>query len=384
MALRVRQLESLEEIAGLEPAWERLARANATRTVFLSYAWLTTWWRHFGEAGRPQFLLFERQGELVGAAPLLADRARLLGRPADRVRFAANGESQRCDFLALPEERDAVAAALADRLLRDDMPWDVLELGPTPEESENLAALRRELSARRIPLGHVRSLASPYLPVRSGWEAALAALPHGLRHTIAQCTRRLERQGRSAFILAGQADGDELVDRMFWVAESSWQGEAGRSLASRAAVRAFYRDLWRAAGERGWQAGGVLMIDDEPAAFCYCLDYGDTVSFLKTGYRRQHYRYAPGVLLLARLLQRAFELGRQECDLLGDADPYKLRWTQHLRQHIRLVAYGRSARARAAYVGRFIVRPRLARIPALRRIKRMLVRRPGRARARTG
>ncbi len=56
----------------LEPEWLALEQAGAVPNVFLSWEWMSSWWRHFGEVCSLWVLAARQQerGELVGLAPL--------------------------------------------------------------------------------------------------------------------------------------------------------------------------------------------------------------------------------------------------------------------------------------------------------------------------
>ncbi|MDF9814552.1 GNAT family N-acetyltransferase [Streptomyces sp. SPB162] len=60
-----RQFEALRE------EWGRLHRHCRTATPFQSHSWLHSWWASYGRTGRLRVLLVRKDGELIGAAPLM-------------------------------------------------------------------------------------------------------------------------------------------------------------------------------------------------------------------------------------------------------------------------------------------------------------------------
>ena len=213
------------------------------------------------------------------------------------------------------------------------------------------------------------SFRSPYATLPGSWEEYAAGRPRAVQRNVSYCRRRLEREGKLKLRMASNGDG--VLEQAFAVAEASWQGVVERSVASTPTLRRFYAELWEEAGRQGWRAGGVLEIGGEPAAFWYCLDYHDRVFLLKTGFNPAYRRYSPGVVLLAAVLEEAIRAGRKEADFLGNPEEYKLQWATELREHGVWIAFSRSLPARAVHLGRFVIRPALARAPGLRRLKRL-------------
>lgn len=57
--------------AELAPDWRRLHSRCRTATPFQSHAWLHSWWLSYGMPGRLRVHVVYRDGELIGAAPLM-------------------------------------------------------------------------------------------------------------------------------------------------------------------------------------------------------------------------------------------------------------------------------------------------------------------------
>ena len=369
MALQVRELMSWDDAAGLEPRWEALVERNATDTVFLSYAWLRTWWQHFGKGSRLLLLVVESGDELVGAAPLMIDRLPLLEGGAVRVRFTANWQAGAMDLLAVPEERLAVVAALTDHLLTKASRWDVLDLDVIPSGSENLAALEAELHSRGLRVSRMDRWRTPYLPLARSWEEQLTRFSSSMRRKLSTGWRIL-RAPNVRFVAPAAVPAADLFGKYLAVEQRSWQAEynPASTMAASPASERFYAELWEAAGERGWVAGGLLEIGGRPAAFSYSLDYHGTVYILKIGYDPEYQRRSPGFVLTALTVQEACQGGRHGLDFVGEDSPWKLRWTDSARTHVRLLAFRRGLHARACHAVLCGLRPRLSRLRPVQRL----------------
>src|SRR3712207_9508983 len=75
-------LEDSKAFAALEEEWEELYRHCPSATPFQSWAWLYSWWEHYGE-GRYELRLVtlrSEEGLLAGLLPLMLERRRGFGR----------------------------------------------------------------------------------------------------------------------------------------------------------------------------------------------------------------------------------------------------------------------------------------------------------------
>ena len=70
---------------------------------------------------------------------------------------------------------------------------------------------------------------------------------------------------------------------------------------------------------------------------------------LKMGFDESYRDLGPGSVIIAETFREAIEEGLRGMDLLGDADPYKMRWTDQVRPRQRLrVVRGTPGKGRRA------------------------------------
>ncbi|HZR45855.1 MAG TPA: hypothetical protein VFA47_04070, partial [Candidatus Manganitrophaceae bacterium] len=53
-------------LAGLKENWDALQTETASPNPFLTWGWMASWWRHFGEGKRLEILAVRNHGELIG------------------------------------------------------------------------------------------------------------------------------------------------------------------------------------------------------------------------------------------------------------------------------------------------------------------------------
>jgi CelD/BcsL family acetyltransferase involved in cellulose biosynthesis len=127
----IRRADDFEELA---PEWDTLVRAMPRPSPFLLHAWLTAWWRHFGEGAELAVPVARRNGQLVAALPLLV-RPHLGLRTA---RFLGGRQSALADLLLPPGEEPSVGMALAAQVPASA---DLVDLYGLPRHSRIAEAL---------------------------------------------------------------------------------------------------------------------------------------------------------------------------------------------------------------------------------------------------
>jgi CelD/BcsL family acetyltransferase involved in cellulose biosynthesis len=103
-------------------------------------------------------------------------------------------------------------------------------------------------------------------------------------------------------------------------------------------------------------------------AFDLCLEERGIHYLLKTGFDPEYARFAPGLILRHKMIERAFELGLSRYEFLGDSEPWKLAWTQAARERVRVEAFARSPRGLVEWSANAHGRPLARRV--LRRLRR--------------
>ena len=141
MTLRVERSTSFE---GLKTPWSDLLDKSPEGSLFLSYEWASTWWKHFGSGADLWLLLVWDEDELLGVAPMTIRRVRYSGLPVRMLGMFANKHVSRADILS-PTRPAEVMHALVRYWKRHHGFWDVLKLEGIPLSSATNQLLPTEV-----------------------------------------------------------------------------------------------------------------------------------------------------------------------------------------------------------------------------------------------
>ncbi len=299
------------EPAGLDSLrpeeWNELAAAGGS--VFGTWEWASTWWRHFG-AGRELALWVARtaDGRRAAVLPLYV----WAGRPLRVLRFLGHLMGSRLGPICAPADRPLAALALARAL-------EASRFHVCVADGLDGAVGWPALLGRRA----WRRTASPRLSLRPFrcWDELLAGRSANFRQELRRKERSLGRQGEVCYRLASDPERLEAdLDTLLSLHRARWGGETPFSTAED-----FHRAFARQAFQRGWLRLWLLEVGGEAAAALYGLRFAGVEYYYQAGRAPTWARFSPGLLLLARSIRAAIEEGMDEYDLGPGGGAYKYR-----------------------------------------------------------
>ncbi len=344
-------LRDAEDFAALEEEWAELYERCPSATPFQSWAWLYSWWEHYGGDYELRLIAVRKGDLLVGLAPLMLRRGPL---GFGRLLLVGTGSTDYLDVLARKGWEREVAEAVARALEGMDGSWvaDLWDVRPT-------AAIWDIFHAWQGPKTHFRRFGSPVIDVRP-WDELLASLSRNHRSTIRRAHRRAEKDGVTC-ALVGPADAEEAAARWMGLHQKAW---TGRNIAPEHLDERFGACLETAA--RRMTARGIGSIsefrqDGEVIASQFLIFGQDFVGqhlFGATQEALQRYQisslYIWDAMSAARARRSAY------LDMLRGEEPYKLRWASRVMPNHRLVL-GRNRLYWALYAGHHSLRTRAER-----------------------
>lgn len=325
-----RLCRNLQDLPLGKAAWSQLHRQSETRSLFLTYPWLSTWWQCFDADSELHTVAVLRDSDLVGIAPLL-----LRHEEGQRIlELLGSGLSDSGDLIASREHKPQVIATMFETLWRRRDRWDLLRLENVPAQSSTVACLEQ-------------------LPLPEGWELRKTSLGHGPALSIERnptfaegCVRKrgLLRQRRAFERLAPLEfkhvlDLDEVNDLLpaFFEMHRDRRFMAGdRSPFDDLRKRRFIERVAVALLESGWLRFSVLRWRDELLACHFGFSYDRVSSWYLPAFNVDYARSSPGAVLLQHLLRHALDSGEREFDLGLGESPFKERFANVKREFLRL------------------------------------------------
>jgi CelD/BcsL family acetyltransferase involved in cellulose biosynthesis len=298
-------VETYTSVEPLADEWEELADRTGA-SPFLRAGWIGAWWRAFG-SGLLEVRTVRRDGELAAVLPVVWRRG--------GVHSPTNWHTPA--FGALAADADAEYEIYA-RLFRERPGYAVLRFVPSDAAVAAARAARDTVWSRPLQ-------SSPYVPLDGEPPTPGAKRLSRLR----QARRKLEADG--PVTLDVQTTTTEL-DEAFRLEGSGWKLEEGTAIVSQPELRRFYTDVAEWAAGRGLLRVAFLRVGETAVAVEILLCDGRRLYDLKGGYDEAYKKQSPGLLLAESVIGWAREQGLESFEFLGAPEPFKLEWTDRLRE----------------------------------------------------
>ena len=331
----VKQVNSFEELKPYQQEWDRLAGDN----LFLSWAWLSTWWNYYKSSNRLHVLLFFNQesdsivsddasmaNKLVGVLPTYIETSVTQGKV---VRLLGDGEicTDHLDVIADKQDLKRIASATAQYFVVRAELWDSTAFNAVGEDCEGLNLLGREFQKLGCQVSNQANVNRWSIPLPKDWESFLGMLSKSHRKKLRRLGRNVLETDRAKWHRV------ETVEQF----ETAWPilidlhqrrrvslGERGCFASMRWA--SFHTDMARQLLHRGQLRLSWLELDGTPVAAEYQLSNGDTTFAYQGGLDPDRLDEQPGRLSLFRCIEQAIQDGQTNFDLMRGDEEYKLKF----------------------------------------------------------
>ncbi len=308
----------------LQPEWNDLLARSPLRTIFLTWEWQATWWRHLGEGELHLVVLRKDDGTLVGIAPL----CRVIS-PAGRHTFRWVGcvdVSDYLDVIAAPGYENALYSAVLDYLTAADAPsWHYVDLCNIRQASPTHESITRLAQQRGLYAHTSVQEVCPVIPLPATWDEYLNSLDKKQRHEIRRKLRRIESSAETHWRIADDpAMLDRDIDDFIRLHRKS-NPEKDAFMDEK--MVGFFRDICRAFFQHGWLNLAFIHVNGTAAATMLNFDYDNAILVYNSGYDPEQYAaLSPGIVLLSYCIRHAIETGRRQFDFLRGDEEYKFRF----------------------------------------------------------
>jgi len=336
----VKVISDLKGFESLLEIWNSLLpKCQDDSSIFLTYEWLRTWWRHFGEGKKLNILLIEKECQVIGIVPLMKAEYRM---GLARVHLLETIGSTNANYVWLtkPENRqEAITAVLA--YLKEELAKNKLALRLTlvPEDSKFRDLLHVSTSTRcqELMIQERITTSAPYISLPATWDEYLRSLSPKRRKMLRRASRSLEK---SHDVVLKQFDTESIeegLNSFFNLHQRRWQSVNIRGMFTTSRMQEFYRDIASQFLGKNWLHFSCLTVDNKMAYGEYGFIYNGRVYGLTAARDTRYSKYSVGHLHEMYLIKYAIDNHLKEVDLLKGEEPYKFHWTKSTRKYVEVI-----------------------------------------------
>ena len=344
--IQVREINQIEGLCELRPAWQALLDQTPGASFFHSLDWLECYWKHFAAGQQFRVLVATESRQPIGIMPLVV---RTESTRVGLLRMLTYPLQDWATFFGpIGPNPSATLVAGLRHVRQTPRNWDVLDLRWVDVEAPTWAAPNvpwprpASIPADKSGIGP-RWLNCP----RAGGPTGKVATPSSTRTSMAFSGAWWNRAGWNwCAIGPNRIAGAKLIPagistiRASLLAQRSWQGESGdKTNLCHAPVSGFLREAHAAAAGLGAVDLNLLYFNDEPAAFMYNYRWQDAVYGLRRGFDPRFKHLRPGLVLQKMMLEDGHRRGDRCYDLGTGSHDSKQAWRTGLQTSYRFTFF---------------------------------------------
>lgn len=363
MTSHINLVRDFPSFQALAEQWDRMIAEQFADHPFFRHFWFVNYYRVFFP-DTPLMVLTGRETDngLAGALPTVRIRRVLAGVPLRSVQLLAGDHTPQNRILVTAGHDDLLSGFL-DHLL--ERQTDLIYFEDLPDRYPDRAWMERYCRDRRLRLEVRQVRRSPYIPIRGSFDDYRRGLTKKFRELLNNRLNKINRAG--GFEITAHTGPEAVVpavEAMRRIAARSWQGTEGSGLFSGDKNAAFYPEFIGHALSNRYGRVYILTHGGQPVAFEFHVFHERTEYCLKAEYAHDFAQVSPGAVLEMELIRRAFDIDTDidTYDLMGYADPYKIRWTEYFTPYYRYFIFNRTVAARAAHLLYFRLGDRLRKL----------------------
>lgn len=335
----IKIVDNLDDLFPWKNQWDTLLSSSMTPSLFLTFDWLTIWWKcHTGTTKELFIILILENDKLIGIVPLMKNNHRLFGWRWQSIEFLSTMShaysptncSGTLDMIALPGYTEIIVGLLFQYLIQDNYGWQYLRLHPIPHTSATSSILAEK--SRDASFIYHRKIVSSgvFIQIETSWDEYSHKKSIISYRNMNRAEKKLNQIGKVDIIEITSPDNvKEWYDVLLSIEQKSWKWSHGIRINEKI-FNHFYERIIEQAAINKWLHIWILTLDGAGIAYDLSLKYNKIIFGLKTGYDHQYRSFSPGNILTYHVFKKYFEQQNRYIDLLWGDVAAKTKWSNHI------------------------------------------------------
>ncbi len=320
-------LKTEDEFDRLQDAWTALVERSGC-TIFQTFEWQRAWWKYFGKGRRLNIIVIEREGRVIGIAPMIRERVGFFGiKIMSALKFAGSDISDYIDVIAEPDDLPEILKYLVEYIKSTEKTWDFFEMRDVSERYQTRDLLRRYLEEAGLKVFTYKGNVCPEVQLPATWENFLLHISGNVRYQLKKKSDRLKKAFPVELELI--KDGDDAVEnavREFAsIHGARWEGLGYKNAFKDANHLAFHVEVAQMFARRGWLRMFFLKVGRSRVAVNFDFNFHDRIYFYQGNANgsEEVMKYSPGFLLRCAAIEEGIAEGMKTYDMLRGDEIYK-------------------------------------------------------------
>lgn len=331
---------TFEEFLDTKNEWDDAIQRSGDNNIFLTWEWLSTWWKHFGAERIFSLITVREHDKIIAAAPLMSSKYKLAGLKLTKMEFVGTPAADYQSFL-LTDRRAECARSMLDYAAHNGLPWDCIEFEDVAQDSETYAALKA-CSTKNLKFQERNLNICPYITLPNTFEDYLQGLGSNWRRNLRRWEKKMKADFKVNFYIHKDTETlDKAMRKFFYLHQIKWQSENNPGAFANPRFREFHLEVARRFAEKGWLNLCFLTLNDIPVSAIYAFKYQNKMFNYLTGFEPKYSDYRVGHLLFMYSIKDSIKNGLREFDFMRGDESYKQQWNTLIRNNLEVRAIKR-------------------------------------------
>lgn len=334
MLLNINEINGINQFFELRHKWNRVLERSKDSNPFLTWEFLSTYWKHFGKNKKLRILCIENENKIIAIAPLRQSRYNFAGSLSYNViEPLALGAADYTGLILAEREADCLKLFLNYLVENDD--WDFIYLYDLPGTSIIPELLPKVCETISPKFEFIEGVVCPYISLPESMNVFIKGLDGKFKKNLRRCTKNLQRDYQRVELKRYDefSSVEEAMNIYFELHQKRWKlkGKPGVYYAQKNCD--FDLDLSKVFANNDWLALYFLTASDEPIAAQYCLEYKEKMYYGLGGFDPDYSKYSVGNIITAKVIERCIAKGIREYDFMKGGESYKFGWSAKYRRN---------------------------------------------------
>lgn len=325
--------------------WLALERDGHVDTVFQTFDWAETWWRHLGQTGEPTIIACYEGQEIIGIAPLCSSYFSIKGVPIFRVLLTVGaGESDYCDIICRKGKEEKAVDEILEVIGKTDC--HLLNLADIPVASRAAPHIEKLAAKHGFKAHSQKHTQCAYIDLPRNYDEYRKGLSKNTRRNLTKNINQAERDLEIKLTKVVSEDAvDGGMDVFLTLHHQSWEKRGKSKAIYDPKVGEFHRE----AARRLFRYLDLKILESRgrPIAVAYSYDYHGTRGFYLPGADTELKDYSLGNVMTALNIKDAIESGLTKFDFLRGDEDYKGHFTSSWARSRKIILAKNSLALRA-------------------------------------
>lgn len=337
--ISVKKIDKESEFSDLANFWNNLLKQTDADNPFLTWQWLHSWWKFYGEESKLMILAVEKDQEIIALAPLMI-RTKPLGflKAKEIVFLGSFGVgSDYLDFIIARGRESSSVNKIFHYLARNDQKWDTINLTNIPETSKSIDHIKGACNNLGYFSEVKASVVCPLIQLPSTWDEYVSTLSRSMRTTLRRKHNKLSKSAEIEYeVIREQADLDAAVNDLIHLNRLRMKTKNLQGAFRDNRFTEFHENLISILYNDNILHLSFLKANDTRIAALYNFIYNDTCYYYQSGFDPNWAKFSPGTVQFSFSIREAIHNGIRVYDFLQGDESYKFNWTNMNRHCVSI------------------------------------------------